>query len=80
MKGYIGIDVGSVTTKVVFLNENKEICWNIYLRTRGQPIITIQEALKTLEGGIGPEISVSGVGATGSGRKLAGHLIGADII
>jgi predicted CoA-substrate-specific enzyme activase len=80
MKGYIGIDVGSVTTKLVFLNEKKEILWYLYMRTKGQPIATIQEALRLLESNIGQEPTVLGVGATGSGRKLAGHLIGADII
>lgn len=80
MKGYIGIDVGSVTTKLVFLNKRREVLWHLYMRTRGQPIIAIQEALRSLEGDIGPRLTVLGVGATGSGRNLAGHLLGADII
>lgn len=80
MKGYIGIDVGSVTTKLVLLNENKELLWHIYLRTKGQPITAIQEALGSLERDMDIGLKVLGVGATGSGRKLAGHIIGADII
>jgi len=80
MKGYIGIDVGSVTTKLALLDEKGELRWHIYLRTKGQPINAIQEALSMLERDIGNGISVLGVGATGSGRNLAGHLLGADII
>lgn len=80
MKGYIGIDVGSVTTKLAFLDERGNVHWHIYLRTRGQPINAIQEALKSLERDLGNGVTVLGVGATGSGRNLAGHLIGADII
>lgn len=80
MKGYIGIDVGSVTTKLALLNENKELLWHIYLRTRGQPITAIQKALGSLERDMGKGLAILGVGATGSGRKLAGHIVGADII
>lgn len=80
MKGYIGIDVGSVTTKLALLDEKGELRWHIYLRTKGQPINAIQEALSLLERDIGNEISILGVGATGSGRNLAGNLLGADII
>lgn len=81
MRGYIGIDVGSVTTKLVLLDERREVLWHLYTRTRGQPITAIQGALRALEREIGNDgFTVLGVGATGSGRKLTGHLIGADII
>lgn len=80
MKGYLGFDVGSVTTKLVLLNENKELLWHIYLRTRGQPIAAVQKALGSLERDLGKGLTVLGVGATGSGRRLAGHIVGADII
>jgi len=80
MRGYIGIDVGSVTTKLVLLDERGGLLWHIYLRTMGQPIIALQDALRSLERDFGNGLSVLGVGTTGSGRRLAGHLIGADII
>lgn len=78
MQGYIGIDVGSVTTKVVFLNEKGDLLWSTYRKTRGQPILVLQSALSDLYNELSP--SVLGVGATGSGRGLASHLIGADIV
>ncbi|MEK6692296.1 MAG: acyl-CoA dehydratase activase [Nitrospirota bacterium] len=80
MKGYLGIDVGSVTTKLVLLDERKDVRWQLYTRTKGQPIVAIQEALKLLERDTGNGLTVLGVGATGSGRNLAGHLLGADVI
>jgi len=35
---YLGIDVGSVSTNLVVINENDEIVEKLYLRTSGQPI------------------------------------------
>ena len=78
MQGYIGIDVGSVTTKVVFLSEKVEVLWRTYQKTRGQPIIVLQSALSALHDELSPY--VLGVGATGSGRGLVSHLVGADIV
>lgn len=80
MKGYIGIDVGSVTTKLVLLDKQREVRWQLYTRTKGQPIVAIQEALRLLERDTGNGLTILGVGATGSGRNLAGNLLGADII
>lgn len=78
MQGYLGIDVGSVTTKIVFLSKRGEILWSTYRKTMGQPIRVLQSALTDLYHELTP--SVLGVGATGSGRGLASHLIGADVV
>ena len=34
----MGVDVGSVSTNCVLVDENEEVVENIYLRTGGQPI------------------------------------------
>ncbi|MDD4169539.1 MAG: acyl-CoA dehydratase activase [Desulfotomaculaceae bacterium] len=80
MKGYLGIDVGSVSTNLVFLNEGGIIKEAIYLRTQGQPIITVQKGLKELAGRLPSGTQVRGVGTTGSGRHLAGIIVGADAV
>ncbi|WP_027719380.1 acyl-CoA dehydratase activase [Desulfovirgula thermocuniculi] len=80
MRGYLGIDVGSVSTNIVFLSERGEVCEAVYLRTRGQPIRALQEGLGELRRRLPAEVSVLGVGATGSGRYLAGLVTGADVI
>lgn len=80
MKGYLGIDVGSVSTNIVFLSERGEIVKAVYLRTRGQPIRALQEGLREVRRCLPEEVSVLGVGATGSGRYLAGLVVGADVI
>ena len=40
MEVYLGVDVGSVTTKFTALNENKELVTSIYLLTQGNPVET----------------------------------------
>ncbi|MBA5851920.1 2-hydroxyglutaryl-CoA dehydratase [Clostridium sp. cel8] len=76
---YIGVDVGSVSTDIVIVDENINVIESIYLRTKGRPINAIQEGFKILYNKY-RDIKISGVGTTGSGRKIAGSIIGADII
>ncbi|MCD5401204.1 acyl-CoA dehydratase activase [candidate division NPL-UPA2 bacterium] len=80
MKGYLGIDVGSVTTKMVILNEENEVITHNYLRTEGNPVKAVQEGLKDVEERVDPLTRIQAVGTTGSGRYLAGVLVGADTI
>lgn len=79
-KGYLGIDVGSVSTNLVVLDEHSGVVAAIYRRTQGQPIRAVQEGLRELTGMIDPEIEIMGVGATGSARHLTGVIVGADIV
>lgn len=78
--GYLGIDVGSVSTNLVMLDENVEVLGAIYRRTRGQPIRAVQEGLVELLELLDPDVEVRGVGATGSARNLTGVIVGADVV
>ncbi|MCD5390365.1 acyl-CoA dehydratase activase [candidate division NPL-UPA2 bacterium] len=80
MKGYLGIDVGSVTTKMVVINEENEVIADNYLRTGGNPVKVVQDGLKDIEGRLDQAMPMEAVGTTGSGRYLAATLVGADII
>lgn len=80
MEAYLGIDVGSVTTKLVLMDHSHEIIEPLYLRTSGQPTSVLQQGLKLLESKIDSNLSVAGVGATGSGRYLAAAVVGADVV
>src|SRR3712207_6055377 len=75
----MGIDVGSVSTDIVLLDENLQVVEKIYLRTKGNPIKVIQEGIKLLSNKYKSE-EIKGVGTTGSGRHIAGALLGADVI
>lgn len=80
MKGYIGIDVGSVSINIIFIDDGGVVADAIYLRTQGQPIAMVQKGLKELSGRLPAGSKVRGVGATGSGRNLAGIIVGADAV
>ena len=80
MKTYLGIDVGSVSTKLVLIDENNKILSWFYFRTEGDPIKSIQRGLKMMKEKIADDIEISGVGTTGSARYLAGVVVGADLV
>ena len=77
---YLGIDIGSVTTKLVVVNENGNLIKGIYTKTQARPIEVVKAGLKEIDDELGSLIEIKGVGTTGSGRELIGELIGADTI
>ncbi len=77
-----GVDIGSTSTKAVFLDQNKQVVGWIYRKTAGNPIRAVQLLMKAAqemerEGGFA--FDIRGVGTTGSGRKMIGALIGSDL-
>lgn len=79
-KFFLGIDVGSVTTKLAVINEQGAYIDGVMLRTAGKPTMAIQNGLTNLVDKLKEEGEVLGVGTTGSGRNLAGVLVGADVV
>lgn len=77
---YLGIDVGSVTTKVALVDEKGKFIDSYMLRTAGKPVMAVQSGLRELYKKAICEYDVKGVGTTGSGRNLAGALVGADVV
>ena len=60
-----------------------EILAGFYTRTAGRPIVAVQHILAAIAGIIGKRkigLTIQGVATTGSGRKLIGKIIGADLI
>ncbi len=81
IKGYLGIDIGSISTKGVIIDENNEIIASSYLWTKGNPISATKEVLKELKEQIKlKKIKIVSVGTTGSARKLIGTILNASII
>lgn len=80
MKGYLGVDVGSVSTNLVLIDIRNRVIAYEYLRTKGDPIKAVQEGLLRLKPQLPLDIEVCGVGTTGSARYLSGIIVGADII
>ncbi len=79
-KIYLGIDVGSVSTNIVAIDEENNLISKSYMRTEGQPIETVKQGIQALKKELDGKYEVAGVGATGSGRQLAGILVGADVV
>ena len=73
MHVYLGIDVGSVTTKVAALDENDELVAKAYARTEGKPIVVVQKALRSLAEELPEGTEVAGVGTTGSAPLPGGR-------
>ena len=80
MGNYLGIDVGSITTKLVVLSESDQVLAKSYIRNIGRPIEAIQQGMEEILSQLGETISIDGVATTGSARHLAAYLVGADLI
>ena len=79
---YLGIDVGSTSTKSIIMTKTHEVIAGFYTRTASKPVEAILSILKAQEHVIKTfnlNINIIGCGTTGSGRKLASKIIGADI-
>ncbi len=78
--GYLGIDVGSVSTDLVLVDAAGEVVSSVYLPTQGRPVAMLRKGLDLLKARFGGRLQVLGCGTTGSGRHLAGKLVGADVV
>lgn len=80
-KVYLGIDIGSISTKGVIINEDNNILACSYLYTEGSPITASKRVIRELKNKIDlNKYRVVGVGTTGSARKLIGTILGANVI
>ena len=77
---YLGIDIGSVSTNLVVLDEVGEVVKEIYVKTDGRPVEVVNKGLADIWSEMGQRLDILGVATTGSGRELIGELIGADTI
>ncbi len=77
---YLGIDVGSVSTKLVAIDENGKLVAKVYLLHHGKPLDSVKKGLSELAKKLPSGVNVKGVGTTGSGRYLVGDFVGADVI
>lgn len=83
LTGYAGVDIGSTSTKMALLDQKGNIRFGVYTRTRGRPIKAFQRLLGSVQQlceKYGVELTIGGLGTTGSGRKLAGTFAGADMV
>jgi predicted CoA-substrate-specific enzyme activase len=77
---YLGIDVGSITTKLVVLSGDDRVLAKSYIRNSGRPIEAIQQGMEEILAQLGKTVSIDGVATTGSARHLAAYLVGGDLV
>lgn len=77
----MGVDIGSISTKGVIIDEENHILASSYLWTKGNPIDAVKALVSQLEKQVEKqEITILGIGTTGSARKLIGAMLGASVV
>lgn len=70
----IGIDLGSISLKLVLLDGKDDIVFSKWVRVAGQPLKALSELLIECAAAH-PQASVASIGATGSGRQLLEEIL-----
>ncbi len=80
---YLGIDIGSTSTKALLMNRDRSVLCGFYTRTAGRPVHAVRKLFASIDDVIlksKSSLRIIGAGTTGAGRKFTGRIIGADII
>ncbi len=78
-RAFLGIDIGSTTTKYALIDENHHLIHKSYVHTQGKPIEVTQKLLKHIVEELGDKVEIMGVATTGSGRYVVGDFLNADL-
>ncbi len=79
-KAYLGVDIGSISTKGVVIDSDNKILADSYLWTQGNPIQAVKNVLAELYSKMPSGYIVVNVGTTGSARRLIGAALSAKVI
>ncbi len=77
--GFLGVDVGSVSTKAAVIDPNGKLIASCYLPTAGRPVQAVAKAMAQIEAQLPDKLDIRALATTGSGRHLARELIDADL-
>ncbi len=80
---YLGLDIGSTSTKAVLTAPQGKVLAGFYTRTAGRPVEATQSILAAIQDLADKkhiQLQIIGAATTGSGRKFSGKIIGADVI
>jgi predicted CoA-substrate-specific enzyme activase len=80
VEGFLGVDVGSISTNVVVIDKDMRVLAREYLMTAGRPLEAITEGLRRAGKKLAGRVKIMGAATTGSGRYLTGDFIGADVV
>lgn len=82
VRGFIGVDGGSTSTKAVLLDEDKNVIAKAYQLSKGNPIEDTMEIFAAVQKQIedqGCKLEVLGVGTTGYAKDILKDVIQADV-
>lgn len=80
MNCYLGIDIGSISTKGVIIDDDNNIISSLYIWTSGNPVGAVRNLVSSLKKDIPKNYVLKGIGTTGSARKLIGLLLDANVV
>ncbi len=75
---YLGIDVGSTTSKLALVGENGELLYTFYASNKGNPLPIIQEQLLAVYAKLGENIRLKAGAVTGYGEELVKNAFNVD--
>ncbi|BCS95044.1 hypothetical protein DSLASN_06760 [Desulfoluna limicola] len=79
IKGFIGLDAGSISINIAFVDEAGVVFETDYTLTEGDIINNIKKAFNRLSQKLPANIDILGSGVTGSGHEISAALLGADV-
>ncbi|MCL2438170.1 MAG: acyl-CoA dehydratase activase [Coriobacteriia bacterium] len=79
-KAYLGVDIGSISTKGVVIDEGSNVLASSYLWTQGNPIQAVKNVVAELKESLPDECVIVNSGTTGSARKLIGLILGSGVV
>jgi predicted CoA-substrate-specific enzyme activase len=80
---YLGIDVGSTSTKAIVIDSSRAPVAGFYTRTLGSPLTAAQaigEVIEDWQSRRRIALRLRGTGTTGAGRKFIGSIVKADLV
>lgn len=80
LAAYLGVDIGSTTTKYALIDDGGRILHKCYVPTQGKPIEVTQRLLRALVEEVGERIRLKAIATTGSGRNVVGDFLSADLV
>ena len=77
---YLGVDIGSISTKGVIIDDDNNLIASSYIWTLGNPVVAVKQLISNLKKQLDTKYQVVAIGTTGSARKLIGLLLNADVV
>ena len=77
---YLGVDIGSISTKGVVIDNDNNIIAKEYIWTEGNPVKAVKKLVSVLKKQVGNKYILKGIGTTGSARKLIGLMLDASVV